>query len=138
MGGLTIIYTQPLKEYTLTETNTLKLENMLLKFYITHSVPPRLISGITGKVIYNMYRAGISYYYGDRLATATNTPIQVLNNIYNDKYNSVYEPSLTELLQNQRDYTGTTRDVEILEKGIKNIIKTRKPQRNRKQNKRRK
>lgn len=74
-----------------------------------------------------MYKAGIDYYYSDRLATATNTPINILDNIYNNKYNQVYEPPLTELLKENPDYTGTPTNIITLEEKINTILKTRKP-----------
>ena len=76
-----------------------------------------------------MYKKGISYYYGDRIATTTDTPIKLLNNIYNNKYNDIYKPTLKELLTNNKYYEGDPEDAWKLEHNINLLIDTRKPER---------
>ena len=114
-----------MKCYYLTEMNTIKLENVLLKFIHHQHLKPILINGVIAKISAMMYNMNIDYYYADELATATDTDIKFVNNVYINGYQ--YKETLSTLLSNCKEYQGASEDAVKLEDDIKKILETKKP-----------
>jgi len=112
--------------YYLTEMNTVKLENCLLKFILKQQLEPLLINGVTGKVISMMYDRGIDYYYSDLLASSVDVPIKFVDNIYCKNQSKLYEDSLSKLLQTVSNCSVTPEEAEVFEKEVNNILDTKK------------
>lgn len=113
-----------IQQYYLTEMNTLKLENVILKFIHHQQLKPLLINGIVAKVSAMMYNLNIDYYYADEIATATDTDIKFVNNVYIHGYK--YTESLSNLLSNCKEYQGASADAEKLENDINKILETKR------------
>lgn len=111
--------------YYLTEMNTIKLENCLLKFIFKQHLEPLLINGVTSKVISMMYEKGIDYYYSDLLASSVNVPIKLVDNIYLNNQSQYYKNPLHELLT-RTNYNGTQEDARTFEYEINQVLKTKK------------
>lgn len=120
--------------YYLTEMNSTKLENVLLKFILHHRVDQKITNGIMGKIATMMYNQHIDYYYADSLASELNVPIHHIDNIYLNGYNKCYNKSLKELFINSPVDTPATiiENAEDLEDAVGEILKTRKPIKTRK------
>ena len=111
--------------YYLTEMNTTRLENCLLKFIYNQQLTSKLVNGVTTKIVAMMYNKGIDYYYSDKIATAVNVPIKFVDNIYVYNQSQYYKDPLSKLLS-KTDYTGTPEEAKQLEKEVNNILETRK------------
>ena len=72
-----------------------------------------------------MYTLNINYYYADEVATATDTDIKFVDNVYIRGYN--YKKKLSLLLSECSAYDGSDADAEKLENDIKKILETKKP-----------
>lgn len=111
--------------YYLTEMNSTKLENSLLKFIYKQQLNKPLINGVTTKIVAMMYNKKIDYYYSDLLATSVDVPIKFVDNIYLYNQSQYYEDPLSTLLS-KTDYNGTPEEAKQLEKEVYNILETRK------------
>ena len=120
--------------YYLTEMNTTKLENRLLKFIYKQQLNSMLVNGVTTKIVAMMYNKGIDYYYSDVLASAVDVPIKFVDGIYCNNQSQYYNDPLSKLLS-KTDYKGTPDEAKAFEKEINNILETRKKIHTKKNNK---
>lgn len=111
--------------YYLTEMNTTKLENILLKFIFKQQLNRPLVNGVTTKIIAMMYNNDIDYYYSDLLATAVDVPIKFVDNIYCNNQSQYYKEPLNQLLT-LTDYKGTSEEARTLEYEVNQVLKTKK------------
>lgn len=107
--------------------NTLKLENVLLRFIHTQQLNQKLINGIISKVSQMMYKHHIDYYYADSIATATATNIKFVDNIYIKGYKNLNNKTLPVLLKECGIYEGTLSEANQLEHDVYEILKTKRP-----------
>lgn len=114
-----------MNNYYLTEMNTTKLENTLLKFIYKQHLTTPLVNGVTTKVVTMMYNKKIDYYYSDLIATSLDVPIKFVDNIYLYNQSRYYKEPLSKLLS-RTEYTGTPEEAKQFEKEITNILETRK------------
>lgn len=112
--------------YYLTEMNTVKLENCLLKFILKQHLEPLLINGVTSKVIAMMYNKGIDYYYSDLLASSVDVPIKFVDNIYCKNQSNLYHDPLSKLLGTVNNCSVAPEEAEVFEKEVSNILDTKK------------
>ena len=113
-----------IQQYYLTEMNTLKLENVLLKFIHHQKIDPILTNGIVAKISAMLYDNYIDYYYADAIATAADTDIKFVDNVYLKGYH--YNKPLAALLTECKIYKGSPADAKAFEEDIKNIIETKR------------
>lgn len=111
--------------YYLTEMNTIKLENCLLKFILHEHLEPLLVNGVTSKIVAMMYNNNIDYYYSDTIASSVNVPIKFVDNIYLHNQSKYYNDSLVQLLE-KTGYSGDLKQVTLLESNINKILQTKK------------
>lgn len=111
--------------YYLTEMNTTKLENILLKFIYKQQLNKPLVNGVTTKIVAMMYNNNIDYYYSDLVASAVDVPIKFVDNIYLNNQSQYYEDPLTELLK-RTNYTGTPEDARTFEHEVNKVLQTKK------------
>lgn len=111
--------------YYLTEMNTTKLENILLKFIFKQQLNKPLVNGVTTKIVAMMFNNDIDYYYSDLIASSVDVPIKFVDNIYTNNQSQYYNEPLPELLT-RTDYKGTQEDARTLEYEVKQVLKTKK------------
>lgn len=111
--------------YYLTEMNTTKLENILLKFIFKQQLNKPLVNGVTTKIVAMMFNNDIDYYYSDLIASSVDVPIKFVDNIYMNNQSQYYNEPLPELLT-RTDYKGTQEEARTLEYEVKQVLKTKK------------
>lgn len=112
--------------YYLTEMNSLKLENTLLKFILKQHLEPLLVNGVTAKVISMMYTKNIDYYYSDLLATAVGVNIKFVDSIYLNNQSKYYEDSLVNLLGSVNNSSVEPDEAKKFETEVNTILETKK------------
>lgn len=121
--------------YYLTEMNTVKLENCLLKFILNQQLEQILINGVTSKIISMMYDKNIDYYYSDLLASAVNVPIKFVDNIYSNNQSQYYRNPLSKLLKSVTNCSITPEEAKRFENEVNTILETKKKIHTKKNNK---
>ncbi len=112
--------------YYLTEMNTVKLENCLLKFIFKEKLEPLLINGVVSKIVAMMYDNRIDYYYSDNIATAVNVPVKFVDNIYLRNQSKYYHDSLVKLLGSVKGCKVAPENIRKFEHEISKILETKK------------
>ena len=112
--------------YYLTEMNSIKLENSLLKFILNEHLEPIIINGVVSKIISMMYNEGIDYFYSDNLASSANVPVKFVDNIYLHNQSKYYNDSLITLLGTVKDCTIAPNHVQNFEHEVSQILETKK------------
>lgn len=121
LGGL-----QSMNTYYLTEMNTIKLENCLLRFIFQNNMDPVLVNGVVSKLVSLMYNNNIDYYYSDTIATAVNVPVKFVDNIYLHNQSKYYNDSLATLLGNVEGCNIAPESAEFFEHEVTKILETKK------------
>lgn len=112
--------------YYLTEMNTVKLENCLLRFIFQNNLEQVLINGVVSKIVSLMFNNNIDYYYSDNLATAVNVPIRFVDNIYLHNQSKYYHDPLAILLGKVESCNIAPETSEIFEHEVQKILNTKK------------